>query len=197
VIDFLVQALAAHISASINLHKHHPYFKRVIHKVDKQSNLTQESFNGHPAYSRPTKRARTDIDIGNLPNEQKDILAQAAAILKVPINEVPDTVRRLHIPPTFTGETRRRSQHQANRTMGGGPDNPREADSMRGLASPEHNSGGPPVEGDLPADMTSTPNSYAVESCFGFEVVQSKWPDCLSGFALPEQCPSDEAGQCT
>jgi hypothetical protein len=61
---------------------------------------------------------------------------------------------------------------------------------MRGLASPEHNSDSPPVGDLLPADMTSTMNPYAVESCFGFEMVQSKWPDCLPG-------PSDEAGQCT
>lgn len=80
--------------------------------------------------------------------------------------------------------------------MGGGPDNPRETASIRRLACSEHNSGSPPVGGDLlRADMTSTPNSYAVESCFGFEMMQSKWPDCLPGFALSEQRPSDEAGQ--
>ena len=110
----------------------------------------------------------------------------------MPIIKVPDAFRDLQNTPAFSAETRCWSEHQPGRTMGGEPENPSTAASVARSPSKQHSSGSPPVEGDPFNDMTSSPESNVVDSCFGFPMMPSRWAECLAGMTLSEQPPSNE-----
>ncbi len=134
------------------------------------------------------KRPRLGVDIDTLSEEERAIVARAADILQVPLENVPVAVSRLHRSSGPIVETPRNARPQIKQRMGPPSRNP----MSRATTSKSANREIPPVNGDVlnsdkPVPKTSLSSSFCnLDSYIGFGTMSNRWSDCFASFSPQE-----------
>jgi hypothetical protein len=137
--------------------------------------------------TKAIKKPRPSLDIDTLSDKQRRIIAEAAAILDVPFDDLPDAISTLGTSSGRPPSTHRRPRQRFSSNMGVSRGNKKPPSSFPRSGS-SSDSWEKSVEESHPATNLPDAKSHfcGLDSIFGFEKNTSIWADCLGSLAPPE-----------